>query len=83
MTSVRDLPASERPRERLLRHGPRDLADAELLAVVLGTGPAGHGALGAAQALLARFADLRRMAEAGLAELATVPGVGPDRKSVV
>ena len=36
--SVRDLPAAERPRERLALRGPGGLSAAELIAVVLGTG---------------------------------------------
>ena len=71
-----DLPAAERPRERLLRQGAAALRDAELLAAVLGTGPRAGGAVATAEALLARFADLRRLAGAGVAELSTIPGVG-------
>ena len=32
------LPAHDRPRERLLREGPNALSDAELVAILLGTG---------------------------------------------
>lgn len=59
-----------------MRHGPAPLRDDELLAAVLGTGARGRGAAGAASALVARFPDLRRMAAAGVGELAQVPGVG-------
>ena len=45
---------SDLPRERLLALGPRALADAELLALVLGTGTAGLSARAAALALLER-----------------------------
>jgi DNA repair protein RadC len=40
--SIRDWPMSERPREKLLANGAHSLSDAELLAVLLGTGP-GNG----------------------------------------
>ena len=73
---MRDIPLSERPRERLLREGPSDLQDVELVAILLGTGTRGTGVLAAAHALLAQFADLRRLASAGVAELCVVPGVG-------
>ena len=36
--SIRDWPAEERPREKLLAHGPAQLTDAELLAVLFGSG---------------------------------------------
>jgi DNA repair protein RadC len=77
MLSLRDTPLPARPRERLGDLGPDALADAELLAVVLGTGARGHDALATAHALLDAFGDLRRLAAAGVAELAAMPGVGP------
>jgi DNA repair protein RadC len=67
---VSELSPSERPRERLLRVGADDLSDAELLSIVLG------GSLDSAVALAGRFDDLRRMAVAGVAELAEARGVG-------
>ncbi len=68
--------ARECPRERLVGIGADAMHDAELLAVVLGTGARGHDALAVAQAILARFGELRRAAVAGVAELAALPGVG-------
>ncbi|MFT5032186.1 MAG: DNA repair protein RadC [Bacteroidia bacterium] len=41
--TIRDWPAAERPRERLLAHGPQSLSDAELLAIFLRTGVRGLG----------------------------------------
>ncbi|HKA86508.1 MAG TPA: DNA repair protein RadC [Haliangiales bacterium] len=74
---IREMPSSDRPRERLLRLGTAGLADWELVAVILGTGVGGVSAAEAAAALVARFAgDLRRMGHAGMAELAEVPGIG-------
>lgn len=74
--ALRDLPVSDRPRERLSRSGPDALSDAELLAVVLGTGARGEGALRTAETLLGRFPDLRRLAAAAVDEIAAVRGLG-------
>ncbi len=52
MTRVHDLPAEERPRERLLRHGAHVLGDRELLAVLLGTGTSGQSVLELSESLL-------------------------------
>ena len=49
--SVRDLPAAERPRERLALRGPGGLSAAELIAVVLGTGGGGRSAMEVAEEL--------------------------------
>lgn len=42
---MRDVPASQRPRERLLSLGAEALSDAELIAVILGTGSQKNGVL--------------------------------------
>ena len=49
---IRDLPADERPRERLLEHGAPTLSDAELLAILLGSGTRGCNAIQLARVLL-------------------------------
>ena len=43
--SIRDWPEGERPREKLLSRGSSVLSDAELLAVLLGSGSRGKDAL--------------------------------------
>ena len=40
--TIRDWPADERPREKLLERGAESLTDAELLAIFLRTGIAGR-----------------------------------------
>jgi DNA repair protein RadC len=35
---IKDMPVEERPRERLMKHGPGALSNAELLAIILRTG---------------------------------------------
>lgn len=43
--AITDWPAEQRPRERLIKHGPQVLSDAELLAVFLRVGVAGKSAV--------------------------------------
>lgn len=75
--SITDWPIAERPRERLLRHGPQALSDAELLAIYLRVGVRGKSAVDLARDLLKRFdGHLSRLAEASLKELASVSGIG-------
>ena len=52
------------PRERLLDFGPGTLTDAELVALVLGSGLPGHNVFGIADSLLKRFGSLRAMLDA-------------------
>lgn len=75
--AITDWPAGERPRERLLAHGPEALSEAELLAIYLRVGVRGKSAVDLARDLLARFdGRLGDLVEAPIAELATVPGIG-------
>ena len=59
--SIRDWPAGERPREKLLARGPAALSDAELLAIFLRTGVAGRSAVDLARELLTQYGGLRRL----------------------
>jgi DNA repair protein RadC len=70
---VRDLPARERPVNRLREVGPRAISTAEVLACLLQT----SDALSQAQELLARFEGLLGLARASEAEIVQVAGIGP------
>jgi len=71
------LPASERPREKALERGVDALGDAELLAVLLRTGPAGEGVLEFASRLLAEHGGLVGLSRLPPEVLAELPGLGP------
>ncbi|WP_334043537.1 RadC family protein [Burkholderia ambifaria] len=72
------------PRERLLERGPAALTDAELIALLLGTGGGGRDVFASARALLARFGDsLRDMLDAEPDVFATHPGIGTARSAVL
>lgn len=78
--SISGWPRGERPREKLLERGTAALSDAELLAVVLGTGAAGVNALDIARQLLAHFSgSLRRLLTADAGILLGLRGLGPAR----
>jgi DNA repair protein RadC len=73
-------PPGERPRERLLERGAQTLSDAELLALVLGTGCGGVNSLDLSRGLLLHFGgSLRRLLSADAATLMALRGVGPAR----
>jgi DNA repair protein RadC len=70
-------PAAERPRERLHWNGPEALADAELLAIQLGSGVRGKSAIEVAREMLAAYGSLADVARREIAELTRLSGVGP------
>lgn len=77
---LRELPRTERPRERLKDLGAQALSSAELLAILIGSGTAGSSALVLAQNVLARAdGSLRRLAAKPVAALTSVHGLGAAR----
>ena len=74
--TIERWPRSERPRERLYYSGVAALADAELLALQLGSGRRGHNAVEVAREMLAAYGSLAAVAARELTELARLPGVG-------
>lgn len=79
--NIRDWPAEERPREKLLAKGPSALSDAELLAVFFGTGQRGLNAIDLGRQLLARHDGLRGLLRLSCNELVQEPGLGLARAS--
>jgi DNA repair protein RadC len=75
--SIRDWPAAERPREKLLERGAASLSDAELLAIFLRTGVSGRSAVDLARHLLQQFGSLRALLEANLTAFSSELGLGP------
>jgi DNA repair protein RadC len=76
MQTIRNWPASERPREKLLARGPAALSDAELLAIFLRTGVSGKTAVDLARELLAKFGGLRPLLEADQQQFCAHHGLG-------
>lgn len=73
---IREMPAEERPRERLKNHGPQVLTAAELVAILLRTGSQGVSAVQLAQELIRQFGTLDQLARTPLETVAKTKGVG-------
>src|SRR3989337_3735568 len=74
--SIKNWPEGERPRESLLRHGSRNLSEAQLLAIILRTGGGGKSALDLAIEILDSFKDLKKIESASLLEFTSFKGMG-------
>jgi DNA repair protein RadC len=72
---IADLPVDDRPRERMFKHGADTLSNAELLAILLGSGVPGKNAIQLARVLLSEGLDALRRGETN--HLLKIPGVGP------
>jgi DNA repair protein RadC len=78
---LRDMPAEDRPRERLARVGPGGLSNRELVALLVGSGSRRGSALDVADRLLG--AGLRELAGRSLADLEGLHGLGPAKATRV
>lgn len=74
--SIKDWPADDRPREKLLERGADSLTDAELLAIFLRVGVVGTSAVGLARELLQRFGSMAAVVAAPRDEFCAVHGMG-------
>ncbi len=75
--TIHDLPASERPRERLINYGAGALSTSELLAILLRSGVRGENVINLATRMLVEYGGLSGLAKANFAELERINGVGP------
>ncbi|HET7756364.1 MAG TPA: DNA repair protein RadC [Steroidobacteraceae bacterium] len=77
--SIRHWPQRERPREKLLERGAHALSDAELLALLIGSGSRGRSAVELARDLIGDFGSLRELLSAAAPRCLAQRGIGPAR----
>jgi len=77
-SSIKHWPEDEHPRERLGKYGGDALSDAELLAILIGTGDRGakKNAVDICRDLLMAFDNLSNLDRASIHELCQVKGIG-------
>ena len=73
---IKDLPKEDRPREKALSKGIDALTDAELLALIIGSGRAGESALDLSYRLLNEYGGVSALAKASFASLLRFLGIG-------
>jgi DNA repair protein RadC len=80
---IRDWPETERPREKLLRSGAQALSDAELLALLIGSGCSGATAVDMGKDLVSTRGGLAALATRNARELSRMKGIGSARAARV
>ena len=73
---ISEMPAAERPREKLLARGPAALIDPELIAILLGSGLPGANAIEVARQLLEKYQSLTGLSRCTVDELRKIRGIG-------
>ena len=75
--TIKELPADERPREKLLRYGCQFLSNGELLAILIGTGTRDRSALSVAERILAmEETGISHLTDCTPEELCRIEGMG-------
>jgi DNA repair protein RadC len=82
MTKIKDLPKTERPREKLIQKGPQNLKDEELLAILLGTGVEGKNVLEVAKQILRKYSK-KRLLKLTYSDLSKIKGIGPAKACTI
>ncbi len=78
--TIKDWAEEDRPREKLLHFGPRHLTNAELLAILIGSGCKGQSAVAIMQQLLAQNQhQLSRLNKMPLSAMLKINGIGPTK----
>lgn len=81
---MKNLPISERPREKLLTMGPESLSDAELLAILFGSGTRGKNAVDVARIILSQHQQsLKSLLAANKTDFCRIPGLGEARYTLL
>jgi len=78
---IREIPESDRPREKLIRNGPGSLSDAELMAILLGRGTEGHDVMSVAEQILKAIESDH--GDVNVEVLQTIAGVGPAKATLI
>jgi DNA repair protein RadC len=73
---IKEMPASERPRERLLKEGAQTIQTHELIAIILQTGSKRESVLELSKKILYRFQNVKELSSAPIMEYKKVPGIG-------
>ena len=80
---ITDWAVEDRPRERLWQKGPSSLSDAELLAILIGSGTRNHSALDLARELLALAGNtLGELGKLSAGDICKIKGLG-EAKAVI
>ncbi len=74
---IKDMPETQRPRERFASLGAGALSDAELLGILFAKGTVGASAVDLGHQLLSEFGSLRNVARCNTKQLEKISGIGP------
>jgi len=81
-STIKEMPKVERPREKLIEKGPKNLKDEELLAILLGTGVEGKNVVEVAKQILRKYSK-KRLLKLTYNDLSKIKGIGPAKACTI
>lgn len=79
---IKDIPAIDRPREKMARYGPEKLTNSELLAILFGSGTRGENVVKLSNSILKKY-SFEKLSSLALNELKTMSGIGTAKASTL
>lgn len=79
MFMIKEIPKTERPRERFMKHGPNALSNHELLAIILRTGSKEQSVIDLSKQVLYNYDSLKDLSTTTVEELTQIKGIGTSK----
>ena len=76
MINFKNIPESDKPRERLYQYGSENLSDEELISIILKTGTKGMSVKEVSLKLLENVGDIKKLKDIGINTLMGINGIG-------
>ena len=83
INSIKDLPVSERPREKIKKYGVESLSNEELLMILIGSGNKYENAREISLKILSELKEISDLSNFSYEKLSRIKGLGPSKISII
>jgi len=73
---IKDIPISDRPRERLMKFGVKNISNEDLISIILKTGTKDKSVKDLSIVILSKFKDIRNLRDLEVNSLTNIKGIG-------
>ena len=73
---IKDIPLNERPRERLVKYGVKNISNEELISIILKTGTKEKSVKELSNMILSKYSDISNLKELEIQDIMKIKGIG-------
>lgn len=73
---IKDIPVNERPRERLVKYGVKNISNEELISIILKTGTKEKSVKELSNMILNKYSDISNLKELEIQDIMKIKGIG-------